>query len=71
MKIKQLNTPSDLKLFEEFDASNTTGFATEDLVKIAKQHMEGNWLPPVTAEELLAEDEAEYQAWSAARSRSK
>jgi hypothetical protein len=66
MKLTEIRKPSERKLFEEFDKDNNTGFATEDLVQIYKQHTEGRWLPPVSAEQLLAEDEAEYQAWLAA-----
>jgi hypothetical protein len=63
--------PKDCELFEEFDKDNDTGFATEDLVQIYKQHTEGLWLPGVTADQLLAEDEAEYQAWLAAGGQTK
>lgn len=31
-------------LFETFDASNNTGFATEDLVKIFREAKEGKWV---------------------------
>ena len=65
MKLTEIRKPSERKLFEEFDKDNHTGFATQDLVQIYKQHTEGNWLPGVTYEQYLVEDEAEYQAWLA------
>lgn len=55
MKINEITMPSDKALFESIDATNNTGFLTEDLVKIVRTEQEGNWSAPMTAEQLLAE----------------
>lgn len=43
MKIIEILKSSDKALFEAFDRDNNTGFATEDLVKIARTHEANNW----------------------------
>lgn len=50
---KDLKKLTDEELFDELDEDNDTGFATEDLVKIVKQHIGGEWSKPMTAEELI------------------
>ncbi len=57
-------------LFEELSKDNDTLFATEDLVKIVKANIEDKWLPGVTYEEYLKEEETEYQAWLHSRGKS-
>jgi len=65
MKITEIQKPSDRKLFEEFSQGNDSGFSAKDLVEIAKADMQDKWLTPVTYEQYIAEDEADYQAWLA------
>lgn len=43
-------------LKEDLEQNNNTGFLTEDLVKIAEQHINGTWTEPMTLEESLAAD---------------
>jgi hypothetical protein len=70
MKLKELRIPSDRKLFEDLSKDNDTGLASEDLVKIVKTDMEDNWLPGVTYEEYLKEEETEYRAWLSSQGKS-
>ena len=53
MKISEVQKPSDQRLFESVDSTNCTGFATEDLVKILREHQADQWSQPMTAEQLL------------------
>lgn len=71
MKLKEIHIPSDSKLFEDLSQDNDTGLASEDLVKIVKTDMEDKWLPGVTYDEYLKEDEAEYRAWLASQRKSR
>lgn len=52
MKIKQVNQPSNRKLYEQIDAENSTPFKTEDLVKIAQADRDNCW-EDVTWDELF------------------
>lgn len=40
-------------LKEDLEQNNDTGFLTEDLIKIADQHFNGEWSEPMTLEEAL------------------
>jgi len=55
MKINEVTQPSDKTLFESIDATNDTGFLTEDLVKIVRTEQAGAWSEPMTADQLLEE----------------
>jgi hypothetical protein len=57
MKITEVTKPSDKALFESLDHGNDTGFATEDLVKIHRQHNSDKW-EPASYEDLMAEIDA-------------
>jgi len=57
MKITEVTQPSDNTLFESIDADNTTGFATEDLVKIYRSHND-QWSDPMSYDEMLSEMDA-------------
>ena len=54
MKAKEVMQMSDEKLFESVDKNNNTGFLTEDVVKIIRQHESGSWSKGYTAEEFDA-----------------
>lgn len=56
MKINEVNQPSERALFESLDQNNDTGFATEDLVKIARAFKEGKWSAPQTYDEFMQEE---------------
>lgn len=43
MKVNEVKQMSDAKLFETIDRDNTTGFLTEDLVKIYRTHTSESW----------------------------
>jgi hypothetical protein len=51
MNLKEVKQPSDKKLFEEIEATNDTGFLTEDLVKVVRAK-DGPWSEPMTSEQL-------------------
>lgn len=54
MKLTEFeNKKSAKKLTEEIGANNTTGFLTEDLVKIEEQDQDGTWSEAHSAEQLL------------------
>lgn len=53
MKITEVQQPSDRTLFESIDQDNNTGFLTEDLVRIVREHQSARWSEPMTADELL------------------
>lgn len=53
MKISEVKQPSTARLLESVDQDNTTGFLSEDLVKILREHDTGQWSQPMTAEQLL------------------
>lgn len=55
------------QLFESLDKGNTTGFATEDLVKIVEADQAGDW-EELTLEEMLAEMDAMEVEHNAKRS---
>jgi hypothetical protein len=57
MKINEVVQPSDKSLFESLNRGNDTGFATEDLVKIHRQHNSDKW-EPASYEDLVAEIDA-------------
>lgn len=54
MRLNEVTQLTEQELTEMIDATNDTGFLTEDLVKIAMV-TEDQWSKPMTAEELLAE----------------
>jgi hypothetical protein len=56
MKITEVTTSTLTALRESLEQENNTGFLTEDLISIAKQHLSGQWSNPVTLEESLAID---------------
>jgi hypothetical protein len=56
MKITEVTTSTLTALRESLEQENNTGFLTEDLISIAKQHLSGQWSTPVTLEESLAID---------------
>lgn len=53
MKISEVKQPSTARLLESVDQDNNTGFLSEDLVKILREHDAGQWSQPMTAEQLL------------------
>ena len=53
MKISEVQQPSHAQLFEAVNRDNDTGFASEDLVKILREHRSGQWSQPMTAQQLL------------------
>lgn len=53
MKITEVQQPSDRTLFESIDRENNTGFLSEDLVRIVREHEAARWSQPMTADELL------------------
>lgn len=55
MHLNEVTQLNEEELHEVIDASNDTGFATEDLVKVVMTERAGEWSDPMTAEELLAE----------------
>lgn len=55
MKINEVSQLSDKTLFESLDKTNTTGYATEDLVKIVRTEKNNEWSKPMTMEELFEE----------------
>ena len=57
MKINEVTQPSDKALFESLDRGNDTGFATNDLVKIHRQHNSNKW-EPASHEDLMSEIDA-------------
>lgn len=56
MKITEVTKSKLDVLKEELEQNNDTGFMTEDLVKIADQHFNGEWSEPMTLEESLEFD---------------
>lgn len=57
MKIIEAIQPSTETLLETLGKDNTTGFLTEDLVKIHRQHFLGEW-ESASYDELIAEIDA-------------
>lgn len=55
MRLNEVAQLNEQELFDAIDATNDTGFSTEDLVKIVQTERAGQWSEPMTAEELLAE----------------
>lgn len=56
MKITEVSQPSNKALFEALDQNNTTGVLTEDLVKVARTHANGEWSEAMSLEESLSID---------------
>jgi len=59
MKITEVTRRQQLR--EDLAQNNTTGFVTEDLVRIVEAHESDCWSEPQTADELIAE----MDAWDA------
>jgi len=57
MKITEVTTSPLTALRESLEQENKTGFLTEDLMTIAKQHLSGEWSEPLSLEESLAVDQ--------------
>lgn len=57
MKLNEVTQPIDKDLFESLNKNNDTGFATNDLVKIHRQHHSNNW-EPASYEDLISEIDA-------------
>ncbi len=55
MRLNEVTKLTEQELHEVIDATNDTGFATEDLVKIVVTEREGKWSEAMTADDLLAE----------------
>jgi hypothetical protein len=55
MKINEVTQFSTKTLFETIHHDNTSGFLTEDLVKIAQVEKDGEWSKSMTADDLLDE----------------
>ena len=53
MKITEVTKSKLDVLKEDLAQNNDTGYLTEDLVKIAEQHINGAWSKPMTLEESL------------------
>lgn len=53
MKINEVTKSKLDVLKEDLAQNNDTGYLTEDLVKIAEQHFNGQWSKPLTLEESL------------------
>lgn len=43
MKINEVTQPSTKAIFESIDATNNSGFLTEDLVGVVKAHQADQW----------------------------
>ena len=43
MKINEVTIPSEKAIFESIDATNNSGFLTEDLVGVVKAHQADQW----------------------------
>lgn len=54
MKLNEISQPSDKTLFEAIDKSNDTGFKTEDLVKIKRAELSGDWTEVKSADDFDA-----------------
>ena len=52
MKITEVTKQSDARLFESIDATNDTGFLTEDLVKVVRTHEANEWSEGMTSAQL-------------------
>lgn len=55
MKITEVTKTAKQALHESIDQDNSTGFLTEDLVRIVEQDQSGEWSKPMSADELLVE----------------
>lgn len=58
MRLDEVTQLTEQELHEVIDATNDTGFKTEDLVKIVMTDRANEWSEPMTAEELIAEMES-------------
>jgi len=54
MKINEVTISKKQALTEAIDATNDTGFLTEDLVKIVEAEEKNEWSKPVPADQLKA-----------------
>jgi len=52
MNLNEVSQPSDKKLFEEIDPTNTTGYSTEDLIKVVRVG-EQQWSQPMELDRLM------------------
>ena len=59
MKITEITRRQQLR--EDIAKDNTTGFLTEDLVRIVEMHESDCWSDPMTADDIIAE----MDAWDA------
>lgn len=66
MKITEVTRRRQLR--EEIAENNSTGFLTEDLVRIMEAHESDSWSEPQTADELIAEMDSWDEAYDAANS---
>lgn len=55
MQIKEITQLSTRTLTETIKQNNATGYLTEDLVKVVREHKNDAWSEAMTADELLAE----------------
>ena len=53
MKINEVTITNKQALTEAIDATNDTGFLTEDLVKIVEAEEHGAWSKPVPADQFM------------------
>jgi hypothetical protein len=53
MKIHEVTQSSDQQLFEQLNQDNHTGYATQDLVKVVRQHQSGQWSQSMTGDQLM------------------
>ena len=53
MKINEVTITNAQALFEAIDATNDTGFLTEDLVKVVKAE-DGAWSKPVSGDQMMS-----------------
>lgn len=53
MNLKEIQQPSDKKLFEAIDQNNNTGYLTEDLVSVVRSEKNGQWSQQMDAEDLI------------------
>lgn len=53
MKINEVTITNAQALFEAIDATNDTGFLTEDLVKVVNAE-DGAWSKPVSGDQMMS-----------------
>ena len=54
MKINEVTITNKQALIEAIDATNDTGFLTEDLVKIVEAEDHNVWSKPVTGDQMMS-----------------